>query len=572
MGGHLDHVVALRRRSPDRPAGERPVGVDTDLRGLAQHGWGRGDQLARFPQKLLSALMDGLDRGGLRLQLLDARVGLELPLIRDDTGRAAHGTVRSFVSGPVDLECLSEQGRRLAGERGIGAPQPLQVVAHVAELAHRGVHPLAGYDGEGAQLPQTGQGAPLLDRDRVGRESAFHRREVPGFLAECLGDAAGALVVQAVELRQELRGLRLLVSDLALGVEPGLAEQGLGRRDLAETEDLRQGVVQLGGAPLQDPSQLVVREKGWPALQGTAPAVLLQVAPLAVDGEGGDGDVGFVRPAALDGHGRAPAVGPEPAGDAGWSVVEVAPAVLPDLGPLGPAPVGAGEQHLEGLGEGGLARAVAPHHEGQAGGGLQAERDRRADAPEALDLDGGEVGGCRRRDDPLPTHGAGFLSVEGGPEEVRPAERRKDQISGAINARWGVSEPFANHLPEGGIRHPPRSLAEGLHGQVPEPQVRAAERYWTTARRLRRLVRWFRAYMPRSARGGGRSDGEREVAASRFWRARATRALRTVGRIGGFEPPVRRCPPRPLSRLASLTVRSCRRQALCASIAYIRWM
>ena len=369
VGGHLDHVVALRRRSPDRPAGERLVGVDTDLGGLAQHGWGRGDQLARFTQQLLSALMDGLDRGGLRLQLLDARVGLELPLIRDDTGRAAHGTVRSFVSGPVDLECLSEQGRRLAGERGVGAPQPLQVVAHVAELAHRGVHPLAGYDGEGAQLPQTGQGAPLLDRDRVGRESAFHRREVPGFLAECLGDAAGALVVQAVELRQELRGLRLLVSDLALGVEPGLAEQGLGRRDLAETEDLRQGVVQLGGAPLQDPSQLVVGEKRWPALQGSAPAVLLQVAPLAVDGEGGAGDVGFVRPAALDGHGRAPAVGPEPAGDAGWSVVEVAPAVLPDLGALGPAPVGAGEQHLEGLGEGGLARAVAPHHEGQAGEG-----------------------------------------------------------------------------------------------------------------------------------------------------------------------------------------------------------
>jgi hypothetical protein len=29
------------------------------------------------------------------------------------------------VSGPVDLECLSEQGRRLAGERGIAAPQPL---------------------------------------------------------------------------------------------------------------------------------------------------------------------------------------------------------------------------------------------------------------------------------------------------------------------------------------------------------------------------------------------------------------------------------------------------------------
>jgi hypothetical protein len=199
----------------------------------------------------------------------------------------------------MHLERLPEQGRRLAGERRVSTLQPLQVAAYLAELAHRGVNPLAGRDGEGAQLPQTGQGAPLLDRDRVGRECAFHRREVPRFLAECLGDAAGALVVQAGELRQELRGLRLLISDLALGVEPRLAEQGLGRRDLPETEDLRQGVVQLGGAPLQDPSQLVVREKGWPALQGTAPAVLLQVAPLAVDGEGGGRDVGFVRPVAL---------------------------------------------------------------------------------------------------------------------------------------------------------------------------------------------------------------------------------------------------------------------------------
>jgi hypothetical protein len=67
VGGHLDHVVALRCRSPDRPAGERLVGVDTDLGGLAQHGWGRGDQLARFTQQLLSALMDGLNRGGLSL-------------------------------------------------------------------------------------------------------------------------------------------------------------------------------------------------------------------------------------------------------------------------------------------------------------------------------------------------------------------------------------------------------------------------------------------------------------------------------------------------------------------------
>ena len=440
VGGHPDHVVTLWRRSPDRPAGERLVGVDADLRGLAQHRWGRGHQLASFEQKLPRTLVDGCDRAGLGLQLLDPLAGLELPLIRDHPGRTAHGTVGSFVSSPVHLERLSEQGRRLPGERRVSTPQPLQVVAYRAELAHRCVDAFAEYHGEGAQFPQPGQGAPLLDRDRVTRDRALHRREVPGFLAKRLGDAAGALVVQAVDLFQEHRRLLLLPADLAIGLEPSVAEQGLGCRNLPETEDLRQGVVQLGGAPLQDPSQLVVREKGWPALQGTAPAVLLQVAPLAVDGEGGDGDVGFVRPAALDGHGRAPAVGSEPARDAGWSVVEVAPAVLPDLGPLGPAPVGAGEQHLEGLGEGGLARAVAPHHEGQAWGGLQRQRDRRAYAAEALYLNGGEVGGGRGLGGVGRWGGGGFVTVECGPEGVRSLEGGEDQVGDALDVGRRLGE------------------------------------------------------------------------------------------------------------------------------------
>src|SRR5687767_7092338 len=65
-------------------------------------------------------------------------------------------------------------------------------------------------------------------------------------------------------------------------------------------------------------------------------------------------------------------------------VVQVAPAGAPDDGAVLPAPVGAGEQDLEGLGETGLARTVAPDDQRQTGPWRQVESLRGADAPKSL--------------------------------------------------------------------------------------------------------------------------------------------------------------------------------------------
>ena len=75
--------------------------------------------------------------------------------------------------------------------------------------------------------------------------------------------------------------------------------------------------------------------------------------------------------------------------------MEAAPAVFPDGGAGVPALVAAGEQHLEGFGEAGLAGAVAADDEGEAGAWREGQRSRGPDAAEAFDGDAPEV--CARR-------------------------------------------------------------------------------------------------------------------------------------------------------------------------------
>ena len=74
-------------------------------------------------------------------------------------------------------------------------------------------------------------------------------------------------------------------------------------------------------------------------------------------------------------------------------MVEVPPAVAPDLAALGPAVGVAGEQELEALGEAGFAGAVAADDEGEAGAGGEIEGGFWADAAEALGGDAAEEGG-----------------------------------------------------------------------------------------------------------------------------------------------------------------------------------
>ena len=76
-------------------------------------------------------------------------------------------------------------------------------------------------------------------------------------------------------------------------------------------------------------------------------------------------------------------------------VVEVAPARSPDGRSCLPAPVLAGEEDLERLGEARLARSVAADDQRQPRPGRQLERLLRADPAEAFDGDGAEVGARR---------------------------------------------------------------------------------------------------------------------------------------------------------------------------------
>ena len=113
-------------------------------------------------------------------------------------------------------------------------------------------------------------------------------------------------------------------------------------------------------------------------------------ARLALDLRPGGGglELGPVRPLARDGAGALLPLQGEVGGEGGLRVVEVPPAVAPDLAAVSPAVGVAGEQELEALGEAGLAGAVAADDEGEAGAGGEVEGGLRADAAEAFDGDG----------------------------------------------------------------------------------------------------------------------------------------------------------------------------------------
>lgn len=112
-------------------------------------------------------------------------------------------------------------------------------------------------------------------------------------------------------------------------------------------------------------------------------------------------------------------------------VVEVAPPLAPDRRALGPPVAVAGERHLEPLGEGGLAGAVAPDDKRQAGAGGELEGGLGPDAPEPLDRDASEVGadggGGRRR-------GAG---LKDGLELI--GARREDVVGGVVGDGGSVA-------------------------------------------------------------------------------------------------------------------------------------
>jgi hypothetical protein len=142
------------------------------------------------------------------------------------------------------------------------------------------------------------------------------------------------------------------------------------------------------------------------------------------------------------------------------------PVVFPDLAAVFPTVGLAGEEQLEGLGEAGLAGAVAADDEREAGAGREVERRLRADAAEAFDGDGLEEGDarlcglgcgcggfcgllCRGRCswlaafvDELPQLVGAF---EGGEDEGRPL---------VLGFRVGL-QPLQDEVADGGVRHAP---------------------------------------------------------------------------------------------------------------------
>ena len=102
---------------------------------------------------------------------------------------------------------------------------------------------------------------------------------------------------------------------------------------------------------------------------------------------------------------------------------------------MAPAVGVAGEELLEGLGEAGLAGAVAADDEGEAGAGDEVEGGRLADAAEAFDGDGVEVGDARAGG-PLRVLGLeldlGLGAAERLGEGGVAVERAEDEVLGLV--------------------------------------------------------------------------------------------------------------------------------------------
>ena len=186
--------------------------------------------------------------------------------------------------------------------------------------------------------------------------------------------------------------------------EPVAPEASLGQRfdrlaERLDAENCGQGVEQIRRAGGVDPAQLVVRQEGPVQVERLLPADAGEIgARLAAVLGGGNGIVEAVAlgPGALYGGKARLALHLEPGRNPGGrSLVEVPPSFLPHLCLVRPAQGIAGEQHLERLGEAGLARSVAPGHHSQAGAGRYLQRHLGPNAPEPRDGDVLQVDGGR---------------------------------------------------------------------------------------------------------------------------------------------------------------------------------
>ncbi len=202
----------------------------------------------------------------------------------------------------------------------------------------------------------------------------------------------GPVVVQRGERHDEGGQFRLgclhrRVQGLLLGLEARV-----GGRQLAESQDGGDRVVQFAGLAADHLVKVGVRQEGAGVVQRLLPAGVLEGTPAVARPP--ELDVGSRDVVARPGAGERGRPGVTGDGEADLdlrvdSVVQVAPVPAPYLAALLVEAGGtSGERRLDALGEAGLPRAVTPHHEGYTG--LRAQRQTRlpANTAKAADADG----------------------------------------------------------------------------------------------------------------------------------------------------------------------------------------
>ena len=335
---------------------------------------------------------DGLVR---RLRLLSQPqhlgAGSRRPVSADRIIGSADGTglgLMVLVMG----EGGAQQLRQAPGPSGIRRGNRLQLLLGHPQVGQAGVEFIQRRGREARKRAQH----PEVARTRLPEalELELDRVEVDRFGFNGCEHSAGAVVVN--RLQRGLHPHRLVARclDEPIAREPRIAQVRRQFVDVLEAEDRRQGVVHRAELVEHLP-ELVEGEKRPVARHRLRPAQRVErcVRSGAGDYPGlalGQGVVGVPRAAQ---HRRARlALDLQPRLERGpVALMQVAPALRPDLRAAQPARVRARQQQLEPLGEGRLARPVASGDQRQAGPRLHVQRDGRPDPAEAANLDRRQV-------------------------------------------------------------------------------------------------------------------------------------------------------------------------------------
>ncbi len=386
--------------------------------------------------------------------------------------------------GIVEREGLVEQVRELTRAAGDGARDLALGLVRLAQAVGGPGHVLDRRRAQGGQALEGADRGLVLALSRRSRQHALDLVEVPVLAVEGVHDFARAVVVGegraegGHDLRLHLgRGLVRL-----LALEARLAQAVLARDEILQAEDRGQPVVQLGRPLVEHRAELVVAEAGPVAAQRLVPSEGRRVHPfLAADlGRAAPGLQGVaLLPGQHERAGLGFALERELGLDGGVRMMEVAPAVLPDLGAVEPAVGLAGEEQLEPFREAGLAGPVAADDEGQPGSRGQLEADLLPHSAEALDGDGAQVrdlglggdGALRRLGLALRSGGLPLLWDRARFDRVRQRvvalERgQHEQLPGVVLAGGNLVELVEDARGEAGIgRH------EAIYTGLPRPDI-----------------------------------------------------------------------------------------------------